>query len=669
MRHDRGAYFVSALMLAALIATGDGVLAQNWPAVRTSAESAVSSDRAAIAAAGLGTAPTPSSRRTKPSPRIAKIAPQPTPTAEVGPRLGPPDTSSANSQEPADIAERIATAAAGLGAAPVSSSRRTKPLPSVANVEPEPTPEGEIGPSLAPPAISSPASPEPADTAQRAAIAAQGLEQPVPQPSARRTAPGSTVARNVSSGQSRITGPTLAPTQVPSGFQQSATSADRGSIVRTQVVFPEVESPTQITPDPPPLYMPSGGGNYRSPDLTSKYEDDAYKNGKAFLDCKMPMAALDAMMCTPSETEDIRDSKELAIGGAYWQLNLLEQARYQYCQVLNQSDNPYLRGLAQKYLRELDQSQCSREFFRGGASVATRYDSNPGILPTFNAVGVPFHAPACMGNQYAANLQYDVGRTDNSDLTLGYNLYGTENYNPTSNNFNINQNDVFMLYRRRGYWNSTPVYAGLYMGYQYMTVGGQGFLSRPIVNPYVTFQHDDRRSTMFYGDYGVYDYLGAFNPGGPSLDLDSRQGRMGVTFRRRLGEDRNLMAALGYQFQVNDSDGADYDFTGQSAIAYLLWNLPSESGYQAQYMVTAQYIYRDYSNIDSIAGYKRRDNEFSLYSSLLLPITQKLFLIWDVGVDDNGSNVSANRYDRAWTALSLEYRFPQSWAQRSRMIY
>ena len=399
--------------------------------------------------------------------------------------------------------------------------------------------------------------------------------------------------------------------------------------------------------------------------MTSQYEDGAYKLGSRFLDCKMPMATLDAVMCTPSATDDIKYSKELLMGGAFWQLNLLEQTRAQYCKVLNESNNPYLQKLAQGYLRDLDNSIQSREYLRGSATFGARYDTNPGILPTFNAVGIPFHAPACMANQYAASLGYDIGRTDNSDLTLGYSLFGTENYNPISNNFNVCQNDVFLLYRRRDYWRCTPTYTGIYLDYQYMTIGGQSFLSRPLVNPYVTFQHDDRRSTLIYGEYGNFDYLGAFNPGGPSLDLDSRQGRLGITFRRRMGAQRNVMAALGYQAQVNDSDGANYDFTGQNAIAYLLWNLPSN----AQFMVTAQYIFRDYSNIDSIAGYKRRNNEFALYSSLLFPLTQKLFLIWDVGVDDNGSNVAANRYDRVWTALNLEYRFPQSWAQRSRMLY
>ena len=242
------------------------------------------------------------------------------------------------------------------------------------------------------------------------------------------------------------------------------------------------------------------------------------------------------MMCTPSATDDIKFSKELAVGAAFGQLNLLNEARSQYCHVLNNSTNPVLQGLATKYLNDVDESLDNREYLRGSAGVSARYDSDPGILPTFNAVGIPVHAPASAGNQYYANVGYDIGRSYNSDLTLGYSLYGTENYNRVSQNYNVNQNEIFVLYRRRGYWNDTPVFAGLYTGYQYMTIGGQAFLSRPIINPYVTFQHDDRRSTLLYGEYGTYNYLGTFNPGGSALDTNSRQGRLGVTLRRKLGD-------------------------------------------------------------------------------------------------------------------------------------
>jgi hypothetical protein len=126
-----------------------------------------------------------------------------------------------------------------------------------------------------------------------------------------------------------------------------------------------------------------------------------------------------------------------------------------------------------------------------------------------------------------------------------------------------------------------------------------------------------------------------------------------------------MIVAAGYQFQANSSRGTDYDFTGQSVLGYMLWNLPSSS----QFVLTAQYIFRDYSNVNSIVGYKRRDNEVAVFGTFLYPLRCQWFAVLDAGVDNNGSNVSFNKYTREWVNLSLEYRFPGSWAQRSRMLY
>lgn len=431
--------------------------------------------------------------------------------------------------------------------------------------------------------------------------------------------------------------------------------------------LPELQWPTEVSAEPPPLWMPGNKANMPVPSIAAQGVDDAaYQLGICYLNSGMPIAALDAMQGTDSANDDIRFAKELAIGAAFGQLNLLAQARSQYCYVLQNSKNEYQRQLARQYLSEVDIALNSREYLRGSGGVSFRYDTDPGVLPTFNAVGIPFHAPASFADQYNANVGYDLWRTDNTDLTAGYSLFGTNNYNPVSKNYNITQNDFFLLYRVRGYFGYTPMYAGFYVDYQYTTVGGQGFLSRPLINPYVTFLHDDRWSSLLYAEYGAFNYLSPFNPGGSALDLNSRQGRFGITARRRVGAARNMQLSGGYQFQVNNSDGSDYDFTGQSVLANMLWNVRGDG---MQLSLTAQYIFRNYSNIDSVGDIRRLDNEFAAYGTLLYPFTKKLYGVWVAGVDDNGSTVSVNRYHRFWTTLGIEYYFPGSWSQRMRQIY
>jgi len=392
--------------------------------------------------------------------------------------------------------------------------------------------------------------------------------------------------------------------------------------------------------------------------------DWAYETGSCYLRCKYPIAALDTMRCTPSATDDIKYSKYLAVGAAFGQLNLLDEARCYYCTVLRESENEYLRSLARQYLCEVDHAVASRERLRGSASVSGRYDSDPGVLPTFNAVGIPIAAPATGANRYKVDLGYDLARSYNSDFTLCYALYDTENFK--AHYVDVTDNDFYLLYRRRGYWRETPTYAGLRVDYQYMTVGGLSFLSAPIVHPYCTFLHDDRNSTIVYGEYTVHDYHGQSELVGTPLETDSQLGRVGFNRRRYFGQDRDMMLTLGYQYQRNDCQGSDYDYFGHCILGSMVWDLPRGD---MQLSLNAELYLRDYLHPNSILHVERYDKEFAIYGRLLYPLTEKLFLTLDFVVDDNDSNLYFNKYDRFSIDLGLEYRFPTSWARRSREIF
>ncbi|HBO44705.1 MAG TPA: hypothetical protein DD670_12390 [Planctomycetaceae bacterium] len=369
------------------------------------------------------------------------------------------------------------------------------------------------------------------------------------------------------------------------------------------------------------------------------------------------------MLCTPSPTEYLKHSKYLAIGEAFGELDLLNEARCYYSSVLRESQDPHLQSAARESLCDVERYLASREYLRGSAGATMRYDSDPGVLPTFNAVGIPIAAPATWGNRYTVDIGYDLARSYNSDLTLIYSLYDTENYH--AHYVDVTSNDLSLLYRQRGYWLDTPTYAGMRVDYDYMLVGGESFLTAPVLHPFVTFLHNDLASTVLYGEYTSHNYHGQGAFDGTPLDLDSQLGRLGVTGRRRLGRDRNMMVTLGYQYQTNNCEGSDYDYTGHCILSSVIWNLPVAD---MQFSLNAELHLRDYLNPNSILGIRRYDKELAIYGRLLYPLSSRLFLTMDVVIDNNESNLYFNQYDRVGLDFGLEYRFPHSWAGRSRDI-
>ncbi|MAT13734.1 MAG: hypothetical protein CMJ46_00505 [Planctomyces sp.] len=423
--------------------------------------------------------------------------------------------------------------------------------------------------------------------------------------------------------------------------------------------YPDLNQPAPSNAVPPPVTNRLNGRSNKG----ATYYDHSIQRGLGLLRCGQPMAALDAMMCTGSATDDIRHYKMLTMGAAFGELDMISEARAYYNRVAQETQNEELRQLAYQSTQELNRYVYCREKERFWFKATTFYDSNPAILPIFNAVGIPDQdADSTFGNSYLFGYEKDIVRTDDSDLAVGLVAYGTENY--SGHEYDIGRYSGYLRYSHRSYLNCTPTYSGIVMNYDYVTVGDNSFLSNPIVSPWVTFQHDDQYSTVLYGDYKYYDFLGQGALDGTALDTDSHYGRVGITERYRFIPYDNVLVALGYQFARNESQGSDYDYGSHNIVGYMLWEVP-----ETETLVTlaAEYHIRDYDNRNSIiTTTTRSDRELLVGAEVLHPIHDDWYLTLDAWLDLNESNLGFNDYDRFRGGIGLEYRFPHSFSERSR---
>ena len=391
--------------------------------------------------------------------------------------------------------------------------------------------------------------------------------------------------------------------------------------------------------------------------------DVRYHLGSLHLEWDKPLTALDLMWCAPTSKQEMAWSQDLATGAALGQLNLLTEASSYYLTVAEAADGTELGQLALQYQDELNETLLSRESLRGSFKATCRYDNRPSVLPTFNAVGVPLPSEPSFGSLFLGQLGYDIYRGYNSDLTLGCTFLNTQNY--SEHDFDQLDNVAYALFQRRTYWRGMPTFAGARIDYDYLTVGMESFLQRAGAAPYVTFLNDDYRSTTLHGRYGIYDFkgLGIFDD--TIYDLDSVNYMVGVTRRRRFAC-REMSAWAGYQFDRNESDGSLNCFTGHKLLAGVVCNLPYAC---AQLDLTSELYFRGYDIPDPFLGFARRDTEFLLHGTLLVPLQENLFLTCDLVYDSNESNFQSvplnNQYHHLTFDVGLEYRFPNSWTRRS----
>ena len=284
----------------------------------------------------------------------------------------------------------------------------------------------------------------------------------------------------------------------------------------------------------------------------------------------------------------------------------------------------------------MDQALLDRERLRGAVTATYRYDNRPSILPTFNAVGVPLPSGPSHGNQFRGDFGYDLYRGYNSDVTLGYTFFHTQNY--SEHDFDQLDNVVSLDWQHRRLWRCRPVFVGARVDYDYLTVGTQSFLQRGTIAPYVTMLHDDYRSTTIHGRYGLYDFKGQGIWNGTEYDLDSVNYMLGITRRRRL-PNWDMAVWGGYQFIRNASDGSLNSFPGHRILAGLTRNLPFAD---ARLELSGEVFFRNYDNVNSLLGFAREDVEYTVESKVLVPLLHDgLFLTASVVYDSNNSN---NKY-------------------------
>jgi len=292
------------------------------------------------------------------------------------------------------------------------------------------------------------------------------------------------------------------------------------------------------------------------------------------VDDELPIAALHLLWGAPVSGEEIGWSRDLAIGSAYEQLGLRAEAAGCYTCVAAQaagSEYAYLGDTGRRYHQEMIKALTGRERLRGALTATYRYDNRPSILPTFSSVGVPLPSGPSHGNQFRGDFGYDLCRGCNSDLTLGYTFFHTQNY--SEHDFDQLDNVVTLDWQRRTLWRCQPVFVGARADYDYLTVGTQSFLQRAGVAPYITVLHDDFRSTTVHGRFGAYDFKGQGVFNGTDFDLDSVNFMVGLTERWRF-PCWDMAVWGGYQFHRNESDGSLNSFAGHKAIAGLVRNLP-----------------------------------------------------------------------------------------------
>ncbi|MBI3866369.1 MAG: tetratricopeptide repeat protein [Planctomycetia bacterium] len=388
-------------------------------------------------------------------------------------------------------------------------------------------------------------------------------------------------------------------------------------------------------------------------DENPQFNDLVYWRSSAYLRNGWPLAAYwTTLYDGPVSNSDVKWAQTLVGGSALAQLGLQCEASSAFTQVQEESGNEQLASRAAELQQQMDDALCSRPRFYGFLGATVRHDDNPGVLPTTNLFGVPLAKQPSWGNAFTGLAAYDVVRAYNTDVTVGYAFFNTLNY--SANQFNLIDNAVFVNAVRRGLWNNVPVYGGIRADYDYLLVGGQGFVQRPGVTPNITFVDSDFTSLSMLARYTRLDFINQGVPAGSPLDRDSDDYVFGV-FRQRMNRTRNFNYVYGYLFDRNISQGSDFRYVGNQFQTGFNWLLKDFNNIQVGLL--GSLYFRNYDNPDSFFLYRRNDIEYGLAAVLLYPLSDSWYATFAWRLDRNDSNIPIYDYVRQTFDVGIQYNF------------
>ncbi len=217
---------------------------------------------------------------------------------------------------------------------------------------------------------------------------------------------------------------------------------------------------------------------------------------------------------------------------------------------------------------------------------------------------------------------------------------------------------------------------GLQYSYDFTTVDNDAFLTRHRITPsvrYVERFHEDgtplTATTVFYS-YEPRDYHEELND--RREDRDGKYHTIGLTQsfnlcqpRLEQGDERWLLAALGYRYLNESTQGDDYDLTGNAVVARLAMPMP----YELLFEFSGQWTWEDYwqPNTQDFRRRNRHDfvqryiwslsRDFEIDRDILMTLRGEISWTEDDSNIRNRLNEAVFSYDRVIYGLTLSFFF------------
>jgi tetratricopeptide (TPR) repeat protein len=375
--------------------------------------------------------------------------------------------------------------------------------------------------------------------------------------------------------------------------------------------------------------------------------------------------AIDFFRANVPSDDNFAQLTRLYAGLAMGALGFPEQARAEVEAALQLQPVSPLVLPARRFGEELTQAAERERRFSGELRLGLFYDSNVAVVPTASSDLVAqvlrqnrakHDSPGELGT---LNLAYTWLKTLDWESVVSYRLVQT--YNNQLPDFNIQDHTPTVGLTYRGRLLERPYFTGLQLTYDFITLGGDAFVQRGILNPYFSLIENAGNLTTFEGRLQVKDFFRDEDIIGDDV-RDAFSYLIGAV-HFFLFEDGRHYIKTGYQFDYDATEGKNWQYGGHHFVFGTQYTLPWWN-IRLRYDLDLHLRFYTHNNslipVTAPGTIRRRDREalhlFAVAKDFMIK-SQQFTATLEYLFDNNHSNLGPYDYNRHVVTGSLTWRF------------
>jgi hypothetical protein len=320
---------------------------------------------------------------------------------------------------------------------------------------------------------------------------------------------------------------------------------------------------------------------------------------------------------------------------------------------------------ARRFSEVLSRAAEREKFFRGELRLGVFYDTNVPVVPFANDIvsqAILEDQPKrkSEGELASLYLSYTLLRNPSWESAVSYRFFQTYNNHLTEFNTQSHTPAASLAYQTSV--RQMPLIAGSQLAYDFITLGNNKFSQRWIINPYVTLvESQDKNLSNLTSLQFLFQLKDFFNDG----NVDRTEVRDALNFmvgplHFLMFEEGRHYLKLGYQYDFESAEGANWDYSGHRLLVGGQYTLPWWD-IRLRYDFDLHWRFHKHRHslipVTATGTVRRRDREplhlVTVAKDFLTDFTVSL----DYLFDNNKSNLEPLEYKRHIVTTSVTWRF------------